>query len=69
MEQAAGRATPAMLAQALQLAARLDRQVKGLRAEGLPGDPWDGMLQLGLLLAGERPPGARSARAPRPVPA
>ncbi len=67
MEQAANRVTPAILAQALQLAARLDRQVKGLRADGLSGDPWDGMLQLGLLLAGERPPMARSARAPRPV--
>lgn len=67
MEQAAQRVSPERLSKALLLAARLDRQVKGLRAEGLPGDPWDGLLQLGLLLVGDRPPMGRSTRASRPV--
>ncbi|GAB3627181.1 DNA polymerase III subunit delta [Pandoraea terrae] len=67
MDQAVRRVTPESLNRALLLAARLDRQVKGLRADGLPADPWDGLLQLGLMLVGERPPPARPPRAPRPA--
>ncbi|MGO4328831.1 DNA polymerase III subunit delta [Cupriavidus sp. 2TAF22] len=49
--QAAQRLSTAQLESALAMAARLDRQVKGLRAEGMPAEPWDGLLQLALLIA------------------
>lgn len=55
MGPAVKRLDASTLEAALALAARLDRQVKGLRGDGLPGDPWDGLLQLGLLLATGRP--------------
>ena len=38
------------LRQALQIAAGLDRQSKGLQAAELPGDPWDGLRLVGNLL-------------------
>ncbi|WP_454723005.1 MULTISPECIES: DNA polymerase III subunit delta [Cupriavidus] len=49
--QAAQRLSLAQLESALAMAAKLDRQVKGLRAEGMPAEPWDGLLQLALLIA------------------
>lgn len=49
--QAAQRLSQARLEAALGMAARLDRQVKGLRAEGMPAEPWDGLLQLALTIA------------------
>jgi len=49
--QAAQRLSLAQLEAALAMAAKLDRQVKGLRAEGMPAEPWDGLLQLALLVA------------------
>ncbi len=49
-----------MLEAALALAARLDRQVKGLsgmapglpRVDEPPPDPWDGLFQLAMTVAG-----------------
>ena len=38
------------LNQAVQIAAGLDRQVKGLYAPELPADPWDGLRLLGRVL-------------------
>ena len=38
------------LRQAVQIAAGLDRQSKGLQAAELPGDPWDGLRLVGNLL-------------------
>ena len=38
------------LRQAVQIAASLDRQSKGLQAAELPGDPWDGLRLVGNLL-------------------
>jgi len=38
------------LRQAIQVAAGLDRQSKGLHAAELPGDPWDGLRLVGNLL-------------------
>ena len=38
------------LNQAVQIAAGLDRQVKGLHAPELPADPWDGLRLLGRVL-------------------
>jgi DNA polymerase-3 subunit delta len=55
--QAAQRLTVPRLEAALVLAARLDRQVKGLQelpgtgAAPLPADPWDGLLDLALMVA------------------
>ncbi|MDF3835166.1 DNA polymerase III subunit delta [Cupriavidus basilensis] len=49
--QAAQRLSLAQLETALAMAAKLDRQVKGLRAEGMPAEPWDGLLQLALTIA------------------
>lgn len=49
--QAAQRLSLGRLESALAMAARLDRQVKGLRADGLPAEPWDGLLQLALMIA------------------
>ena len=34
----------------MQVAAGLDRQVKGLDAVELPADPWDGLRLVGSLL-------------------
>jgi DNA polymerase-3 subunit delta len=51
MEPALRRLTLPALQQALQEAAQIDKMVKGLRAKGFGGDPWDGLLQLGLKLA------------------
>jgi len=38
------------LRQAVQIAAGLDRQSKGLQAAELPGDPWDGLRLVSNLL-------------------
>lgn len=51
MEPALRRISLAVLEQALQEAALVDRMVKGLRARSFAGDPWDALLQLGLKLA------------------
>ena len=40
----------AQLTRAVQIAAGLDRQVKGLYAAELPADPWDGLRLLGRML-------------------
>ena len=50
-EAALRRLPAALLQQALQEAAQIDRMVKGLRAKAHAGDPWDALLQLGLKLA------------------
>ncbi len=44
------RIQPLKLRRAMQVAAGLDRQVKGLHAAELPGDPWDGLRLVGNLL-------------------
>ncbi|SPR98185.1 DNA polymerase III subunit delta [Cupriavidus taiwanensis] len=55
--QAAQRLSQPRLEAALALAARLDRQVKGLHdlpppgAAPLPAEPWDGLQQLALMIA------------------
>jgi len=57
--QAAQRLSMPQLEAALAMAARLDRQVKGLSdlpgaggaAGALPAEPWDGLMQLALMIA------------------
>ena len=44
------RVQPLKLRRAMQVAAGLDRQVKGLYAAELPADPWDGLRLVGNLL-------------------
>ncbi|QWE28932.1 DNA polymerase III subunit delta [Polynucleobacter sp. AM-7D1] len=44
------RVQPLKLRRAMQLAAGLDRQAKGLHAAELPADPWDGLRLVGNLL-------------------
>lgn len=44
------RVQPLKLRKAMQVAAGLDRQVKGLHAAELPADPWDGLRLVGNLL-------------------
>ncbi|WP_062307969.1 DNA polymerase III subunit delta [Polynucleobacter sinensis] len=44
------RVQPLRLRRAMQLAAGLDRQVKGLHVADLPADPWDGLRLVGNLL-------------------
>ena len=44
------RVQPLKLRRAMQVAAGLDRQVKGLPAADLPADPWDGLRLVGNLL-------------------
>lgn len=44
------RVEPFKLRRAMQVAAGLDRQVKGLTAAELPADPWDGLRMVGNLL-------------------
>lgn len=44
------RIQPLKLRRAMQVAAGLDRQVKGLYAADLPADPWDGLRLVGNLL-------------------
>ncbi|KAF1017698.1 MAG: DNA polymerase III subunit delta [Burkholderia sp.] len=61
------RVTEPVLEKALALAARLDRQVKGLssstpglpRADELPPDPWDGLFQLAMTVSGVQGAAAR----------
>lgn len=61
--QAAQRLTARQLEDALALAARLDRQTKGLRGDGVPAEPWDGLLQLALQIAMQvAPPPGQSPR-------
>jgi DNA polymerase-3 subunit delta len=65
---ALSRVTEAALEQALSLAARLDRQVKGLsgttadRRNTVPPNPWDGLFELAMTVAApgrsKPPPGA-----------
>jgi DNA polymerase-3 subunit delta len=70
---ALNRVSEAMLEKALAFAAKLDRQVKGLSAvtpgrrthDDPPPDPWDGLFQLAMTVAGERgerPPTAGRVR-------
>lgn len=47
---ALSRVQPLKLRRAMQVAAGLDRQVKGLHAADLPADPWDGLRLVGNLL-------------------
>ncbi len=72
---ALSRLTEATLERALTLAARLDRQVKGLAAQArgewrnvLPPDAWDGLFELAMTVASPRErgsaPAAPTARAP-----
>ncbi|KAA0182051.1 DNA polymerase III subunit delta [Cupriavidus gilardii] len=49
--QAAQRLSTERLEAALAMAAMLDRQTKGLRVDGMPAEPWDGLLQLALMIA------------------
>ena len=44
------RVQPLRLRRAMQIAAGLDRQVKGLYSAELPSDPWDGLRLVGSLL-------------------
>jgi DNA polymerase-3 subunit delta len=44
------RVNPLKLRRAMQVAAGLDRQAKGLSAAELPADPWDGLRLVGSLL-------------------
>jgi DNA polymerase III subunit delta len=44
------RVQPLKLRKAMQVAADLDRQSKGLQAADLPADPWDGLRLVGNLL-------------------
>jgi DNA polymerase-3 subunit delta len=44
------RVQPLKLRRAMQVAAGLERQVKGLSAHDLPADPWDGLRLVGNLL-------------------
>lgn len=44
------RVQPMKLRRAMQVAAGLDRQAKGLQAADLPADPWDGLRLVGNLL-------------------
>lgn len=50
-EAALRRLPMALLQEALQEAASIDRMVKGLRSKQHAGDQWDALLQLGLTLA------------------
>ncbi len=49
--QAAQRLSQRELEGALAMAAKLDRQVKGLREPSLPAESWDGLLQLAMRIA------------------
>lgn len=51
MEPALRRVSLAVLEQALQDAAQVDKMIKGLRARAFAGDAWDAMLQLALKVA------------------
>jgi DNA polymerase-3 subunit delta len=51
VEAAARRLTLPVLEKALQDCAQVDRMIKGLRAKAFAGDAWDGILQLGLVVA------------------
>jgi DNA polymerase-3 subunit delta len=51
VEPALRRLSLATLETALKDAAQVDKLIKGLRAQGLAGDAWDAMLQLGLRVA------------------
>ncbi|HEY1610476.1 MAG TPA: DNA polymerase III subunit delta [Paraburkholderia sp.] len=70
---ALSRVTERALEQALAIAARLDRQVKGLtgtaRADwrtALPPDAWDGLFELAMTVAAPRDAGAAGALAAAP---
>ena len=51
VETALRRLSLPVLEKALQDAAQVDRMIKGLRAKAFAGDAWDGILQLGLVVA------------------
>lgn len=67
---ALSRVTEAALEKGLGLAARLDRQVKGLSGnvpgrprDNPPPDPWDGLFELAMMVAAPRPGPAPARRA------
>ena len=70
--------TEAALEKALSLAAKLDRQVKGLsggtgprgsaNSGDPPPDPWDGMFELAMIVASSGSPLQRNAPAAKPTP-
>ena len=70
---ALSRVSEAALEKALALAARLDRQVKGLSG-GTPGnhrhdpppDPWDGLFELAMTVAAPKPSAAPPVPPSRP---
>ena len=51
IETALRRLSAPVLEKALQDASQVDRMIKGLRAKAFAGDAWDGILQLGLVVA------------------
>ena len=51
IEAAMRRLSLPLLEKALRDASQVDRLIKGLRARTFAGDAWDGMLQLGLMIA------------------
>ncbi|GAC1427639.1 MAG: DNA polymerase III subunit delta [Burkholderiaceae bacterium] len=51
IEGALPRLPQPLLEKALRDAAQVDRMIKGLRARAYAGDAWDGILQLGLVIA------------------
>ena len=51
VETAVRRVSLPVLEKALQDCAQVDRMIKGLRAKAFAGDAWDGILQLGLVVA------------------
>jgi len=70
---ALSRVTEGALEQALAIAARLDRQVKGLTGQArgdwrnaLPPDAWDGLFELAMTVAAPRGAGAPAAAPARP---
>lgn len=52
MEPALRRLSLRQLQRALRTAAQVDKMIKGLRAPKFAGDAWDGLRQLGLMVAG-----------------
>jgi DNA polymerase III subunit delta len=67
---ALSRVTESALEKALSLAARLDRQVKGLsgstgkKGSEPPPNPWDGMFELAMTIAHSGSPSQGAAPAP-----
>ena len=55
IEPALRRISLPALQQALQQAAKIDKLIKGLRVNGLIGDGWDALMQLGLCIVNGKP--------------